>query len=358
MEKYFNGIGFCAGIFMLKWNVFANYLTDLKLESGSKINLFINFESILENICNFKRFNNLMSFYKQKVVIEFESAVLNLLAHYRGFFKKNNYNGNIYLYCTGLNDLNQSMKKINKWYRNYYFNKYTRNPEYKNIKSLYDIAVNDLKLIIKFIPNCFIIESNGCDGSMIPKLFEDSNNVIITKDLFDTIYLFENFKVLFIKQSYRKNINECIFTDPINILSNELDPSINICKTNIFTSEMYYKILLSFIGNHYRNIDDLNSDTIKTKDFVELLNTKILSEELLMDFKSIESAIKSIPKKIQNSLMNNFKCFDFNNHLSLMTENNIDNIKTQAITEYDLESIQALNNQRFLEFPVSIIDLI
>lgn len=357
MDKYISGISVCAGILMLKWNVFAKHLIDLKLETGSKVNLFISLESILENVANFKRFNNLMTFYKQKVIIEFEASVLNLLAHYRGFFKKNGYDGNIFLYCTGLNDLNQNMKKINKWYRSYYFNKYTRNPEYKNIKQLYDIGINDLKLITRFIPNCFIVESSNCDGSLIPLLLKGSNNIILTKDLFDTIYYFEGFKVLFVKQLYKKNINESVYTEPLNILNVSLEPNVDIYKTNIFNSEVYYKILLSFIGNQIRNIDDLSANSIRTKEFIEILNSKVLSEELLLDFKTIESVINFMPKKLQNNLSNNFKSYDLNIHLNLLSDSDIDNIKNQCITEYDLDSIQALNNQRFLDFPVSIIDL-
>ena len=358
MEKYTSGISICAGMFMLKWNLFAKYLIGMNIESGSSLNLYINLESIFDNICGFKRFNNLMNFYKQKVILEFEASILNLFAHYKGFFKKNNIKGKIYLYCTGLNDTNQKMKKINKWYRNHYFNKYTKNPEFKNIKELYDIGINDLKLITKFIPDCYIIESCNCDGSIIPLILHNCNNIIITKDLFDTLYCFNNYKVLFIKKDYGKNINDSIYTEPIDILSKVLDSNINVHENNIFSSPMYYSLLLSFMGDQTRNIDSLETDSFKTQNFIQMINNKVNNGEFLIDFTSIDSIANAFPSKLKNQLINNYKYFNWTLTEQMPLYEDIDKINKQIIDENDAESIQCLNNQRFLEFPINIIDLI
>ena len=356
MERYSSGISFCAVSLMIKWSLLNKLLIDLNIESGSEVNLFINFESVIKNLCKIKKFNTLMSLYTQKVVIEFESAVLNLVAHYRGFFKKAGIKCNIYFFYTNLDCNNsQLMKTELKFYRNYYYNKYKQNPEFKNIFRLLQIAVPDLKLITNFIEGVYFIETNEIDSSLVPKILSKEKSILLTEDIFDTVYCFETFKVLYIKREFGQK-NEVVFSYPLEIINKILN-----CKDGFefspLSSELYYKLLLAFKGSPIRNIQPLSSENCSLVDFALQLKDKIIKGEILEDFKAIGSVLEFIPKRVRNELEKSYKLFDLKVHLSKINELLISKIKDQIVDNFDFNSIMALNNERFLEFPVNLIDL-
>lgn len=358
MEKYNSGISFSTGALLIKWNILNQVLVDLKLESGSEVDLFINFESILKNICKNKKFNIQMNFYLQKIVIELESSILNLIAHYRAYFKKNKIRCNIYFYYTDLSKSNnQLMKTESKYYRNYYFNKYINNPEFKNISRLMNIVVPDLEVILKFIEGVYLIKTSKIDGSLVPKLLSVNKSIIITEDLFDTIYNFEDFKVLYIRSKDGSLKNRLVLVEPIEIVNSFLEES-NIFNLGIFSNELYFKLLLTFKGSIIRNITPLSSENLSLLDFSKLLRSRVSEGLILENFKSIESVLDFVPKGIKDELKKSFKLFDLNLHLSKVTESISQELKDQVVDEFDNESLMSLNNQRFLEFPVNLVDLV
>ena len=358
MDKYSPGIGFCAGYLMLKWNILNQIFNDLKLTNSSKVNLFINFESILRNICKFKKFNTLFTYFTQKTVLEFESSVLNLIAHYRAYFKKNGIDCKIYLYYTDLEKDLQSMKSEFKYYRNCYYNKYKNNPEFKNIYNLLKIAIPDLELILNFVNGAYLTKVSDCDGSIVPKLISQNSdriNILISEDLFDSLYLFENFKVIYIKRSFSKNINRCVFTEPIGIVSSLVDYD-DIFNLALFENEMFFKLLLDFNGSPIRNLSSFTDDTLALNDFTDLLINESRKNSIIKNFESIKSLNSIFSKKLLTDLAKSFKAFDLNLHLFKVK--NEDNILNNLIDKFDNENLMALNNQRFLDFPLKIVDLI
>lgn len=356
MERYIPGVGRSAIQLMIKWSVLRQLLADLKDEK--EINLFINFESILRNLCKIKNLGLLVNFYLQKVVIELESSVLNLVAHYRGFFKKHGIKCNIYFYYTDLSCENsQLMKNEIKFYRNYYYNKYKQNPEFKNIFRLLQIIVPDLKLITQFIDGVYFITTKEIDSSLVPKLLSsDIQSIVLTEDIFDTIYLFDNIKVLYIKRDFNKNSQSVVFSSPAEIADKILNYD-NPFELIVFNSELYFKLLLTFNGSQVRNLQSLSSDGCSIINFAENLRNKIKEGVLLENFKSLSSVLSFLPKKVQSELSQSFKGFDLNVHLSQVNELIKEELKEQIVDHFDFDSIMSLNNQRFLEFPVNLIDL-
>lgn len=358
MDKYSPGIGYCAGYLMLKWNTLNQILLDLKLTNSSKVNLFINFESILRNICKFKKFNTVFSYFTQSTVLDFESSVLNLIAHYRGYFKKLGIDCKIYLYYTDLEKDLQTMKSEFKYYRNYYYNKYKNNPEFKNIYKLLKIAIPDLELILSFVNGAYLVKVDNCDGSIIPKLIsQDSDriNILISEDLFDSLYLFEGFKVIYIKRSFSKNINRCVFTEPIGVVSSLVNYD-DIFDLALFENEMFFKLLLDFNGSPIRNLTPFSDENLILDDFKDLLISESRKSEVFQNFESVKSLNGLFPKKLLSDLTKTVKAFDLKLHLIKLKNSNL--ILDNLVDKFDNENLMALNNQRFLDFPLKIVDLI
>lgn len=360
MDKYIPGIGVTAGSFMLKWELMDKYIKShsLKIQPGDNVNIFINFESILNNLYNYKNINSLLIYHKQNFVIELESAILNLLANYKAYFTKEKCNAKVYLYYTDLNSENQSMMIYNKYYRTYYQNKYKQNPKFRNVGNvLLDTIIPEIDLITSYIPNVYFIKSKSFDGSLIPEIISqfdiNSKNVIISSDLFDTLYMFNpNFITLYIRRRYGKLI---LGTD-VDIVIQDIINTESPFNLNIFKSEMYYKLLLSIHGNVIRNIK-----TIRGLDYnliIKLLNDGITNGMVLNNFESLSSIIEIFPDRYRDDIKSSFKCMDLNTQYDLLSQIDKDYIKSQIIDKIDISSVEALNNQRFLLFPINLQSLL
>ena len=358
MDKYLPGISYCAGYLMLKWSTLNQILANLNLTNSSKVNLFINFESILRNICKFKKFNTVFTYFTQSTVLDFESSVLNLVAHYRAYFKKLGIDCKIYLYYTDLEKDQQTMKSEFKYYRNYYYNKYKNNPEFKNIYNLLKIAIPDLELILNFVNGAYLIKVDNCDGSIVPKLLSENSdriNILISEDLFDSLYLFENFKVIYIKRSFSKNINRCVFTEPIGVISSLVNYD-DIFDLTLFENELFFKLLLDFNGSPIRNLSGFTDENLVLNDFKDLLISESRKNSVFQNFESVKSLSNLFSKKLVNDLSKTIKGFDLKLHLIKLKNSNL--ILDKIIDKFDNENLMALNNQRFLDFPLKIVDLI
>lgn len=344
---------------MLKWDLMnAHIHRDDKIKPGDDVNIFINFESILRNLTMQRNINELISFHKQKVVLELESAILNLVANYRMYFNKERTVPSIYLYYTELASDAHEMTTYNKFYRSYYTNKYLQNPNYKSIGQIMtEIIIPEIELILSYVPNCYFVKSKRFDGSLIPSIISkfnpSSKNVIITTDVFDTLYLLkEEFNTIYIKRRYS---NFKVISDLESCIQSIITDG-NPFDLNIFTSEMYYKLLLSIKGSRIRNIKSAKGfGYVK---FLNLLSDGMDKGVVLKDYKSINSVLDLFPEKYRRDIKGAFSCTDLGTQYALLTESDIDSIKLQLVNNIDISSLEALNNKRFLDFPINLQGLL
>lgn len=359
MDKYIPGVSVAAGSYMLKWDLMDKYIRNnhLNIKPGDDINLFINFESILNNLFNYKNINSLLVYHKQDLVIEIESSVLNLVANYKSYFHKEKCNVKVYLYYTDLKSDNQQMMVYNKYYRTYYQNKYKQNPKFRNVgEVILDIVIPELELIMSYIPNIYFIKSNNFDSSLIPEIisrFDNIKNIIISGDIFDTLYMFNpNFINLFIKRKYQNLFIGTNVDEIIQYIIKDESPF----DLNIFKSEMYFRLLLSINGSIIRNIK--TNKGFNYNYIIKLLKDGVDKGIILRDFNSLSSIIDIFPEKYKEDIKSAFQCMSIENQYGLLNQIDIDNIKSQIIDKIDIVSVEALNNQRFLNYPINIQSLL
>ena len=125
---------------------------------------------------------------------------------------------------------------------------------------------------------------------------------------------------------------------------------------NIFTSELYFRLLLSIKGSKIRNIRSAKG--FGYSKFLTLLQNGIRDNVILQDLKSLDSIIKLFPEKYQEEIKEAFQCTDINTQSRLINQADIDDIKSQIIDKIDIESVEALNNKRFFNYPINITSLI
>lgn len=359
MERYIPGIGLAAGSMMIKWNLLDKHIKSnlCKLENEENINVFINFESVLKNLYLQQGLTNSINFYKMNVVIELESAVLNLMAHYRMYFKKEKCEPKVYFYYTDIDMTEQQMFVYNKDYRTYYHNKYIQDPKFNKMgKLLKNIIIEELSLIISYIPGCYFIKTKRFDSSIVPYIvstFSDNKNVIISGDIFDTLYMFDpNFFTIYINRRFQHLKVTSDIPDTVqSIIKNESSFDLNI-----FNSEMYYRLLLSIKGNKIRNIK-----SAKGFGYGKLISTikkGIDNSIVLKDFESIDSIIELFPSEYREDIKVAFQCTSIYTQYELLNEADIESVKHQIVDKFDISSLEALNNKRFLDFPINLQGLL
>lgn len=355
MESYKPGISVTAGTLMMKWDQLNQHIRNnlLKLNPGDKVNVFINLEGVLRNLSFQKNLNSLISFHKQQLVIELESSILNLVAHYRMYMEKEKCIPSIYLYYTDINTTKQQMEVYNKDYRSYYHNRYMQNPQFRLMGDiLHNIIIPEVKLILCYVNNCYLIESKTFDSSIIPYIistFSDNKNVIISSDIFDTLYLYDpNFITIYMKRRF----SHCTVASDIDSVVQSIVKNESPFDLTIFNSEMYFRLLLAIKGSKIRNI--ASAKGFGYGRFMKILKKGIEDGVVLRDFSSLDSIIQLFPEQYMDSIKTSFQCTSIDTQYSLLNETDIDQVKSQIVDKVDIESLNALNNKRFLDFPINL----
>lgn len=358
MEKT-TSVGICAGSYMLKWNMLDDHIhnSTIGIKPMDEVNVFINLECVLKNLSIQKGLQTYLAFNKKKFVIEMESSILNLMANYRMYFEKEKCFPKLYFYMTSLSEEDQQMKIYNKFYRSFYHNRYMVNPQFKLAgETLRDIILPELKLILSYIPGCYYLEANTFDGSIIPYIIStlsNRKNVIITGDIFDTLYLFNtNFLPIYIKRRFQ-HFN--VYSDIDGVIQSIVKDESPFDLT-IFNSEMYYRLLLSIKGSKIRNIKSAKG--FGYGKFMTILKEGIKNDIVLKDFESIDSIIQLFPENYREDIKNAFQCTSIETQFSLLSQVDIDYITNQIVDKIDIESVEALNNKRFLDYPINLQGLL
>lgn len=359
MEEYKPNIGVCAGNYMLKWALLDQHIHQhpIRIQPMDEINVFINLEGVLQNLAMQKGLNTYVAFNKQKFVIELESSILNLIANYRMYFKKEKCFPKLYFYITSLDENNQQMKVYNKYYRDFYHNQYMNNPSFKLAgEVLKSIVLPEIKLILLYVPGCYYLESDTFDSSIIPQVvstLSSGKNVIITGDIFDTLYSFNpNFLPIYIKRYYS---NFSVFSSIEDIVRSIVKGE-SPFDLSIFNSEMYYRLLLSIKGSKTRNIKSAKG--FGYGKFMNIISEGIKNDIVLRDFESINSIIDLFPDQYKEDIKIAFQCTSIENQFNLLGDSDIEKIKSQIVDKIDIQSVESLNNKRFIDFPINIQGLL
>ena len=356
MEIYQAGVGVTVGAQMLKWDLLDQEIhrNPLKLPPNTHVNVFINLESVFRNLSMYKNLQELIALHKQKVLLELESSILNLVASYRSYFKKEKCLPSVYLYYTKIDFEKQQMEVYNKHYRNYYQNRFLQNSQNRSIGNLLnDSILPELKIILNYTPGCYLIESNTFDSSLIPKILSSDKNVLISSDIFDTLYLDDpRFIVIYIKRRYS---NFSVISEREEVVRSVVKDS-NPFDLTIFNSELYYKLLLSIKGSKIRNIK--SAKWFGYTKFLSILKSGLEKGIVLENFTCIDSVLELFPTKYQADIKSALQCTDLDTQYGLLSETDIQEIRSQVIDKSDAQSLLSLNNQRFLDFPISISGLI
>jgi hypothetical protein len=278
------------------------------------------------------------------------------MASYKAYFRKEKCDVKMYFYITSLSNNEQQMSVYNKFYRNYYHNRYMQNPQFKLVGELLNnTIIPEVELILSYIDKCYLLKADTFDGSIIPYIvstFDNSKNVIISADIFDTLYMFQgNFLDIYIKRRFNHFGVYSTIEDTVRSIVKDESPF----DLAIFNSEMYYKLLLSIKGSKIRNIKSAKG--FGYGKFLNIIKNGLDNEIILKDFSSIDSILESFPAQYRQDIKTAFMCTNIETQYQLLSESDIDNIKSQIVDKVDMASLSSLNNKRFLDYPINLPSL-
>lgn len=360
IEKYTPGkFSVGAGSMMLKYSMINLCMSSVNppFNPGDKVNVYINLESVLNNLFLFRDWNTSIEYHKERVALEVESSILNLVGHYKAFFDYKGIDVKVFLYMNDLEKSPQEMEVYNKFYREYYYNKYMVDPKFSRMGELMkNVIIPEVKLILTYIPDCYLITSTSFDSSVIPKVITDATGVrgvVVSADLFDSLYMFNTMMTVLLVRRHYHNLNVASNVEEVVKMIIKRDTEMNM---TIFANELYYRLLLSVRGSKIRNIK-----AAKWFGFTKLLNAiNVYLEKgiVLSKASSLESIIEIFPPKYREDIRSAFECTSIDHQVELMSDADKEMIMEQIIDKTDLTSVEALNNQRFLEFPINLQNLI
>lgn len=326
------------------------------LKPDDKVNVFINFESVMGNISCIKDVDKKMVLEREFDTI-MTADILNLLAHYKRFFRQNNLETRVFLYSTDLTSSKFNNFTYNEDYRSYYLMKYMNNPRFSYLgEELVDKILPDTKKIAEFISNVYIITAPNIEGSLIPYIIGNMDksykNLIITNDIYDTQYqLIDNYLCHFIRKSYTGSTISCTMEKTLKcIFKDKVEEDYSI-----FNKAPYYLLLLSCVGDKKRSIEPIKGIGVKT--IIKLINRGI-SESIITDKTDNIELLKHIMSPdYQEDLVNNFKCIDIREQYDILSKEDIYNIEKQLIDRFDNGSLLKLNATRFFNHQLMLEEL-
>lgn len=356
----FDSFSVCFNMLKLKYRDYDESLTKLNfLSPNDKVNVFINFETVLKLLSTVKDIDK--KIYSAKDFTELMvSNMVNLCAHYRRFFRGNGLQTRVFLYFTDIETQSFNESEILEDYRSYYNVKYMRNPRFV---LLGDALVNDIipmvKTITTFIPGVYAIPAKGIEGSLVPYIIsrEDPEwrNLIITGDMVDTQYMYdETFVCHYLRRSPLNSSVSCTISD---LLINTLKKPNNdyTVENEMYKNKSFYILLLSVLGEKYRSIEGI--DNIGNASLLKILSEGIQNYKITQSTMHIELLSKLFPDNIQKDIIRNFNCLDIHTMCDSLSKDQKFSILSQMEDRVDNNSLLKLNGKDFYKHPLMLEEL-
>lgn len=356
---YRNPFTVCFTSMKLRYHDYDNTISELGiLSSNDVVNVFISFESVLNNLSCIPDLDN-------KLILErnfpriLESEMINLCAHYKRFFRGNGLPVRIFLYCTDLGSESFSEFKYNEEYRSYYCNKYLRNPKFRLLGGkLMDEIIPRVCKIMEFIPGVYFLRGINMEGSLIPaivsNIFPNDKNFIVTTDKFECQYMLRpNFCTHYIKKSKLGTSIQYTYDKFITDYLKD-DQDIEGVR-RLYMNPSFFGLLHAVMGDKLRSVDSMKG--IGTKTISNMIRYGLHNGVITQNTNSIELLKELFAREQQESAVSNFNCISLMDKLRSVNEENMVDIRSQLVDRFDYNSLIRLNMTDYSEYPLMLEEL-
>jgi len=316
----------------------------------SKFNIFINLESVINKLSS----SSIDQYLKVKEDRSFEliSNIINLAAHYRLFFTKNKVYSKVYIYTGNPSTKHYKNHIVLPEYRSYYQHKYSGDPNNFVLNSVLNESIPFTKIILEYVEGVYLIQGDGIESSLIPHIItkgsdEEYINFIVTTDKYDYQYACKNFYII------RPKRDDSYVISKENLITELKLESKIVNDKNI--NAQYYPFILSILGDKYRSIEKLKRIGLST--IIKMVNKAISINIIGKDVYNINILSNIIKEEYKQLLLNNYQCIDLDTQFQLLNIKDLYTITSQVIDKFDNVSLKRINDEYFINNPLSLMEL-
>ena len=292
---------------------------------------------------------------------QYASNVLNLVAHYKKWFTRNNVRTKIFIYYTNAaGGFTSAM--INKNYRsNFISTQDINNPDCYYVNLTISTGMDLLTKICDYIDGVYLINSKGEEPSVVPYLIAQEMpadwNYIISKDRLELQYVnYDRFSILYPSRRIGDRlINSADLWEFIGEKEKKQTQHIKEYDPKLFIPVM------SIAGNSDRSIRKIKAiGWVSIMDMLEEIWSTSKDHSIVTMLDELTKLLKSTNKKVQEKYMYVFKMnmlmFSMKSRYEVMSDINKTMILSQIKDIPDRETINELsiNPMFFGNYPINV----
>lgn len=332
-------IGPLTGCCKPKYRVISSILgDDFYPENG--IDVFIDLNTLVNILSTSQKFLNSLPF-SENVESDMISGVLMIAKHWKDYTRRWE-NSRIILFVNNFEMAMLAERDVLKSYLVPYVNKF-ENDRFKQLTYYWDEAMKRVEIILKYVPNTYLIRCNRFDSYVIPNIIDDYENngrhrIIVTGNSLMTNYSYmKNAHVIY---SRYKRTGMCQISDPLMIVQSitKIDEDVMAAFTK---NKVFYNLLNAIVGDFDRGIIGLTQLGISC--FATNLLRAVEKRDIPENPESIESVLPAIDPAYHDYLRKSYPLIDICTHSMLIPQSQIEKVKSNMIDLYDIDGLRSLS---------------
>ena len=338
MAKQFS-IGPITGLIKPRYRVINTILgEDFYPTNG--VDIFIDLNTLVSALSTSQKFLNSLPF-SENVETDIISSILMIVKHWKDFSKKWE-NSRIILFVNDFEMGGLAEQDHLKSYLIPYVNKFSGD-RYKQFTYYWNESIKRVEVVLKYIPNSYLIRCNRFDSYVVPNIIDDYDNnkkhrIIITGNSLMTNYCY--MPRTHIIYSRYKHTGMSQISDPLMIVQSITKIDDEIMSTFI-QNKVFYNLLNSIIGDYDRGIIGLTQ--VGMSCFASNLLRAVEKREIPDDPESIETVLPVIDKAFHDYLRKSYPLVDIKEHSMMIPQSLIEKTKSGMIDLYDIDGLRSLS---------------
>ena len=350
MDSHFNG-------YKVKYDLLNKYMIPIcNSQIVKSINVFVNLDDLFHLMHN-PLINQEFQICGQDAPNQLVSNIFNLLAHYRYWCIKNHYTCKIYgIYTSTIRSFKNNIHI--PAYRDKFKKIYAEeNASYYFVNNAITSGMATAKIISKYVPDVYIIDSKYIEPSMIPLYIADDVNpadwnILISRDPYDLQYSYRNrWSMITPKGEYSRLINQDGIWDYVNYKERIYQEDDKILR---YPYGLYI-LARAVVGDTYRSIPRLRKIGWKTlfKYLDQIMEENPDASEVTLKVKLIDK-IKGRSQLTNEDINDNLSSINIDLQKDVMLKIDETVITSQLLDIPDFGNLQELNRMYFLKYPINL----
>lgn len=301
------------------------------------LDVFIDLNSVLEASASSQKYMNAMAFASD-VAEDMLNSILMILKHWKDYTRKYE-NTRIFML---INDFKMDEMFEHAQLKSYmvpFVNKFN-NERYEQLKYYWTECLKRVKVVLKYIPGSYLIQTNKCDTYVIPNLldsYDERQRIVVSGSSMMTNYHYmKNTHIIYSR--YRVT-GMCQLSDPIMIVQalSKIDEPIMETFTK---NKLFYNLLSAIVGDKMRGLIGLTQMGITS--FADTLLRSVEKRDIPADPKSLDVVLPVIKTDYHDYLKQVYPLIDIESHTQMIPLSYITELKSEMIDLYDIDSLRAI----------------